>query len=417
MNIIVVGGGAAGMMAAGRAAELGVRVLLVEKTSRLGTKLLMTGGGRCNITNNADAKEFMAAYGKNGKFLSCALKALPNRGLIKFFNDYNMKMNIEDDGRIFPITNRADSIVAVLKHYLEKNKVHIQYNTRVTELVVHCQKVMGVKTADGSIIKAGKVVIATGGKSYSKTGSTGDGYVLAKECGHSIISLRPGLVPLESDAEFIQRLQGITLKNVLLSVIVNGKKKKELCGELLFTHFGVSGPNILILSNMIVDALQEGNKVELSLNLKPEFAPADFDLYLQRELSAHGKKTISGFLKKELPDSLAEAFTQLAGITSAKKCGIITRDERKKLVALFTAFRIPITKARPIEEATVTRGGVSLKEINPQSMESRLVGGLFFCGEVIDVDGITGGFNLQEAFSTGYLAGQEAGKMTEEKSQ
>lgn len=407
-EIVVVGGGPAGMMAAGRAAELGGRALLAEKTSCLGAKLLLSGGGRCNITNSAGRREFMAAYGKNGKFLFQAFKAFSNQDLIEFFQLRNLKMRVEADGRVFPATDNAESILAVLKRYLEDYKVRVKYNTAVTKIVVKSQEhkqAMGVEFADGSVIKAGKVVIATGGKSYPKTGSTGDGYMLAKKCGHAIVPLKPGLVPLESGADFIRELQGLTLENILLSVIVNEKKKAELCGEILFTHFGVSGPKILILSNMVIDALSEGNKVEIALNIKPEFTQPECDRYLQQELGAHGTKTIANYLKKEMPDSLAKVFERKSGLAGSKKCSVITREERRKLVTLFTALRIPISGPRPLEDATITRGGVSLKEINPQSMESRLVRGLYFCGEVIDVSGLTGGYNLQEAFSTGYLAG------------
>jgi predicted Rossmann fold flavoprotein len=273
-----------------------------------------------------------------------------------------------------------------------------------------CQEgqVAGVQMADGQVLSCRKVIIATGGVSYPKTGSTGDGYKLAERCGHTIVLLKPGLIPLESDDKIIPSLPGLTLKHILISIVIEGKVQSSAEGDILFTHFGVSGPTVLVLSRHAVDALDQGRKVELSLNLLPEYSTLDFERYLQEELDSRGAKTFSNYVKDILPESLAPIFVQRCAILPEKKCSIINREERKIVARCFTDFRIHITRPRPLEEATVTRGGVTIKEIDPRTMVSRKVPGLYFCGEVIDIDGITGGFNLQAAFSTGYLAGSSA---------
>ncbi len=396
------------MMAAGRSAELGAKVLLAEKTSQLGAKLLMTGGGRCNITNKASFKEFIAAFGKNGKFLYRALHVFSNQDLVDFFSARGLNMRADPDGKIFPANDSAESVLKVLRKYLEDNNVQVRHNTAVQKIICHESKVTGVQTADGRILAGGKVIIATGGLSYPKTGSAGDGYKLARDCGHTIIPLRPGLIPLESDEEFIPVLPGLTLKHILISIVIDGKIKASAQGDILFTHFGVSGPTVLILSRMAVDALDLGQKVELALHLLPEYNNHDFEKYLQEELDSRGSKTFANYVKDILPDSLAPVFVRRCAIPPEKKCSIITREERKIIARCFTDFRINITSPRPIAEATVTRGGITIKEIDPQTMESKKVKGLYFCGEMIDLDGLTGGYNLQEAFSTGYLAGMKA---------
>ncbi|MEI8218633.1 MAG: aminoacetone oxidase family FAD-binding enzyme, partial [Elusimicrobiota bacterium] len=289
--------------------------------------------------------------------------------------------------------------------------VRILHNSAVTGIV--CRQgtdvpVSGVSLADGSVIAAEKVIIATGGMSYPKTGSTGDGYALAQQCGHTVVPLSAGLTALESDEKFIKELQGLSLKDIVISVMVNGKIKAAEHGDILFTHFGVSGPRVLVLSGIVVDALTGGNIVELSLNLRPEYSGETFDRYLQYAFESCGPKTIAQYLRDALPASFAPVFQQRYAGAPAKKCSETGSAERKKISAGFTDFRIHITQPRPIEEATITRGGIALKEINPQTMESRLVKGLFFCGEIMDLAGITGGYNLQEAFSTGFLAGESA---------
>ncbi len=410
-DIIVVGGGAAGMMAAGRAAERGAKVILVEKTHRLGNKLLLTGGGRCNITNMAGLKEFVHAFGKNGRFLYRAFTAFSNRDLIHFFSSRGLEMRVDPDGKVFPADHRAESVLAVLRQQIADHHVRILHNTVVTKLIIQSGedlRASGVRCADRGVLNAGKIIVAAGGMSYPKTGSSGDGYKLARQCGHTIVPPTPGLVALESDEPFLQKLQGITLKDISLSVWVDGKKKVSEKGDILFTHFGVSGPTVLILSGIVIDALAAGSAVALSLQLRPVDTDQQLDSILQHEFESLGTKTFSRYLKQDLPESLALLFERRCAVEPGKRCSKISREERKRIVLCFTDFRINITKPRPIEEATITRGGVSLEEINPRTMESRIVQGLFFCGEMMDVDGTTGGYNLQAAFSTGYLAGESA---------
>jgi len=402
-DVVVIGGGPAGMMAAGRAGKRGANVLLIEKTYRLGSKLLLTGGGRCNITNNAEMPDMIAAFGKNGKFLYRALSVFPNNDLMEFFISRGLQMRTDPDGKIFPIDEKADSVLAVLRAYHKENDVEILYNNAPRKIIFSSEekdRIKGVSFADGIALNADKIIIATGGVSYPKTGSTGDGYDFAKQCGHTIVPLRPGLSALESDGPFVKDLQGLTLNDIVISVIINGKKKREEKGNILFTHFGVSGPVVLNLSGDIIDSLINKSKVELSLNLMASFNLSEFTSY--------GSKTVSLYFKKTLPSSLSLYFDKLFSAISDKKCSVINRKEREMIAACFTDFRIPVIGYRPIEEAMITRGGVCLKEINPQTMESRLVKGLYFCGEVIDLAGITGGYNLQAAFSTGFLAGDSA---------
>jgi len=403
-------------MAAGRAAERGAKVILVEKTHRLGNKLLLTGGGRCNITHRAGLKEFVSAFGKNGRFLYRAFTVFSNRDLIHFFSSRGLEMRADPDGKVFPADDRAESVLAVLRQYIDGNQVRILRNTAVTNIILQSGESLradGVRCGDHGVLNAGKVIVAAGGMSYPKTGSSGDGYKLARQCGHSIVPLTPGLVALESDEPFLQEVQGITLKDISVSVFVDGKRKVSEKGDLLFTHFGVSGPTVLILSGIVIDALAAGRSVALSLHLRPAHTAQELDPLLQREFESSGTVTLLRYLKQALPKSFALLFERRCTVEPGKRCSNISREERKRIVACFTDFRINIRKPRPIEEATITRGGVSLEEINPQTMESRRVQGLFFCGEMMDVDGTTGGYNLQAAFSTGYLAAESAARAEE----
>ena len=407
-DIIVVGGGPAGMMAAGRAAEQGAKVLLVEKTYRLGSKLLITGGGRCNITNTAGPKEFIGAFGKNGSFLYRAFNAFSNNDLIEFFNSRGVEMRKDPDGKVFPASDCAESVLAALRAYIEHSNVRILHNTAVTGIVRSSGgAAAGVQTGSG-VLSAGKVIVATGGMSYPRTGSSGDGYTLAQQCGHSIVPLRPGLSALESDDEFVGQLQGLTLKDITIAAVVDGKTLVSRKGDLLFTHFGVSGPAVLVLSGVIVDALATGAKAELSLGVQQSCSPREFEGYLQKQLEACGAKLVARYLKESMPESFAAVIERRCALKEGLKCSMVSRAERQRIAAQLTGFKVRITRPRPIEEATITRGGVALDELDPLTMESRLVRGLYFCGEMIDVDGITGGYNLQEAFSTGYIAADAA---------
>ncbi|MFA6431234.1 MAG: NAD(P)/FAD-dependent oxidoreductase [Candidatus Margulisiibacteriota bacterium] len=410
-DVIVIGGGPAGMMAAGRAAERGAKVLLLEKTYRLGSKLLLTGGGKCNITNNAEMKDIIAAFGKNGKFLFRALTVFSSNDLINFFSSRGLPMRIEPDGRVLPLNNSAEGVLAVLRKYLKENNVHILHNTTVKTIrfgAENKESIEGAALSDGREVNAKKIIVSTGGKSYPATGSTGDGYEIAKKSGHAITPLSPGLSGLVSNAAFIKDLQGLTLKDIIISVIIDGRKKSDEKGDILFTHFGVSGPNILNLSGGIFDALSSKSKVELSLNLRPGFDTQEFDKILQKEFASLGGRILSQYFDKTLPASLSSVFEKIFHLMANKKCSMVNRIDRKKIALCLTDLRIPIIGSRPIEEAIITRGGISLKEIDPRTMESKKVKGLYFCGELLDLAGKTGGYNLQEAFSTGFLAGESA---------
>ena len=409
-DIIVIGGGPAGIMAAGRAGELGAKTMLIEKNPRLGIKLLLTGGGRCNVTNSAGVKGFIDAFGKNGKFLYRALSVFSNENLITFLNSRGVPTRVDPDGKIFPSDDKAQSVLSALNGYLRHGKVNVACGLGAAGILPrNGSKIEGVELSDGGVVRGKKIIIATGGMSYPKTGSTGDGYTMAKQFGHTIVPLRPGLTALESDEPFIKDLQGLTLQNITIKILVNGRKAAAETGDLLFTHFGVSGPKLLVLSAIAVDALaRPGNKVELSLNLKPELTAAELTGSLQNYFSGNGARIFASYLKAALPHSLAPVFERQCGIDRARQCASVTGGERKKIAEMFSDFRIHITRPRPIQEATVTRGGVHLAEINPLTMESRIVRGLYFCGEVMDIDASTGGYNLQAAFSTGYVAGEHA---------
>ncbi len=410
VDILIVGGGPAGLMAAGRAAELGARTALIEKNLHLGVKLMLTGGGRCNVTNSGGLKAFVAAFGPNGKFLYRALSVFSSQNLIKFLADRHVPVRTDPDGKIFPADDKAVSVLTALDGYLRRYNVAVSLGRRATGILTSpAKEVEGIRLADGGILRAKKVIVAAGGLSYPKTGSTGDGYALAQKMGHTIVELRPGLTALESDEPFIKDLQGLPLQNITIKVLVNSKKAAARTGDLIFTHFGVSGPALLVLSGAAVDGLgTPGNRVEVSLNFMPGLTPEAIAADVQKYFAENGAKMFSSFAKAALPESLAVVFWGRCGIDRDRKCATITAGERKKVAELLGDFRIHITKPRPIAEATVTRGGIKLDELNPQTMESRLVKGLYFCGEMLDLDGITGGFNLQEAFSTGYLAAQSA---------
>lgn len=406
-GILVIGAGPAGLMAAGRAGELGAKVTLLERNARAGLKLLLTGGSRCNVTNSAGLKAFIAAFGPNGKFLYRAFSVFSPENLTGFLKSFGVPVRTDPDGKVFPADDKAQSVLDALNCYVSRGKAK-SLTGRASALLLRNGALEGVEFSDGRRVLGDKVIIATGGMSYPGTGSTGDGYALAKQCGHTIVPLRPGLTALESDEPFIRDLQGLTLSDIRLTILVDGKAAASDKGELLFTHFGVSGPKLLVLSGTASDALAAGASVELSLNLKPELNPDALAASLQTWFAANGAKQFASYLKAALPASLAPVFERRSGIDHGRQCASITGAERGRIAGLLADFRLRLTRPRPLQEATVTRGGVNLKEVDPRTMESRLQPGLYFCGEVLDLDGITGGYNLQEAFSTGYLAGQSA---------
>lgn len=410
-RIIVVGGGASGMMAASRAAECGGQVILLERTARLGNKLNITGKGRCNITNMAELDEFIRSYGKNGRFLYGCFAKFFNSDLIEFFEKRGVATVVERGNRVFPKSNEAGEITRCLINYLKGNKVSIKTDFRVSKVVIDGNRARGVKGKDETI-NCDVVIIATGGMSYPRTGSSGDGYKLAVELGHRIIPPTPGLVPLEIEESYVKEMAGLSLKNVRVTGFLNGKSFQEMFGEMLFTHFGLSGPVILTMSQIIVQKLKEG-KVTLSINFKPALTEEMLEKRILREFSEYGKMKFKNILKHLLPNKAIPVFMKILRIAEDKRCSEIDKAERQRLIELLSDFKMTVKRPRPIEEAIVTSGGVALDEINPKTMESKKIKGLYFCGEVIDVDGNTGGYNLQEAFSTGYVAGESASKCSD----
>lgn len=407
-DVIVIGGGAAGLMAAGRAAELGKRVLLLEKMGRVGIKLTLTGKGRCNLTNGGDLQTFMANYRHNGQFLYNVFARFFNDDLISFFQSRGLPLQEERGRRIFPASNRAQEVVRILREYASFPKTSIRIHSPAREIIATRGRVRGV-LAQGGEIAAPKVILATGGASYPQTGSTGDGYRMAEKLGHTIESLRPALVPLEIAEDFIPELQGLGLKNVRVTLLAQGRKKEEEFGEMIFTHFGVSGPIILSLSGAVVDELSKG-KVELAIDFKPALTCEQLEARLIRELQANHKKEISNILPHLLPKRLVPVFLRRLDLSPQLRAHTLRSAQRKKMVDLLKDWRLTVTKSRPLAEAIVTAGGVNVREINPTTMESKIIRGLYFGGEVIDVDGKTGGYNLQAAFSTGWVAGEAAGR-------
>jgi predicted Rossmann fold flavoprotein len=413
-KIIVVGAGPAGMMAGIRAGSLKQEVILVEKNPSPGNKLLLSGKGRCNITNSCALEDFLKKFSSNGQFLRDAFKKFFNRDLIEFFRKRGLVLKAERQGRVFPETDRAASILEVLKKELDQNQVKVLCQSRVAALLVSGDKVTGVKLESGKTISADKVVLATGGLTYSSTGSTGDGLAWARETGHSIVAVRPGLVALETRKESFKLPQGLTLKNIRLRFLSRKKEIISEIGEMIFTDFGISGPLVLTLSGWIADRLREGQKVTVEIDLKPALTEEQLDSRLLREFNALSRKNLGNVLKELLPLAMVKIFLGRLKIDPEKKANQVNQQERKAIIKQLKGFVLEIRSTRPMDEAMITRGGVSLKDIDPRTMESRLVKGLYFCGEVMDVDADTGGFNLQAAFSTGYLAGESAAGKAQE---
>jgi predicted Rossmann fold flavoprotein len=404
-DAIVIGGGPAGMMAAGRAAERGRRVLLAEKNDILGRKLLISGKGRCNITNAGTIDEHISNFGKSGEFLRNAFSKIFNAELVSFFEGRGVLLKTERGKRIFPASGRSKEILDALRRYLTENRVEVLLGSAVKDIVIDD----GTKRAilsNGKEYIASSIAVCTGGVSYPETGSTGFGFEIARRLGHKVIAPRPALVPLVTESRLTKMWQGLSLDNVEATLMSGGKKIRERFGDLIFTHFGLSGPIILDLSADVFDLLSAKKDAVISLNLKPALDSAKLDKRLVRDLSGASNKTLKNIIKELLPAKMADGFIGYCGLYKDKKANQITVTERKRLIKGLTGFRFRIKKTRPIEEAMVTRGGVDTKEINPKTMESKLVNGLFFAGEVIDVDAKTGGYNMQAAFSTGYLCGE-----------
>ncbi len=398
------------MMAAGTAASAGRRVLLIERNNSLGAKLAISGKGRCNITNTGDIDKFLENYGKQGRFLYNCFHQFFNEDLINFFEDLKVRTKVERGGRVFPVSDEAYSIVNALKGFLMKTRVKIIFNKRVKEILTEDLRVSGVKTFDSGYYFSGSVVLATGGLSYPGTGSTGDGYEMAGKSGHRIIKCLPSLVGLVVDEPFVKELAGVSLKNISASLLVNGKYIKSIFGEMVFTHSGLSGPIILSLSREVARFLYEKEKgIVISLNLKPALSEEILNNRLVREIKNFGLRHYKNLLKELLPKSVIPVFISLSRIEADKKSNQITQSERKVISRLLSDFRFTIKDTLPIEEAIITQGGVDTRHVNPKTMESKLIKGLYIVGEVLDIDGLTGGYNLQAAFSTGYVAGKSIG--------
>jgi predicted Rossmann fold flavoprotein len=410
-QIIVIGAGAAGLMAAGQAAAIGADVLLLEKMERPGRKLRITGKGRCNLTNVVPLDEFIRRFGNNGVFLRQAFHQFFAPDLLGFLEELGVQTVTERGGRVFPASEHAQDVVDALGHWVRKQGVALQTRSPVERLLVEEGRIIGVQVSRERIYHAPAIVVATGGASYPATGSTGDGYRLAESVGHTIVPIRPALMPLETAGDAAQRLQGLSLRNAAVRLWIDGKQQADAFGEMLFTHFGVSGPMILYLSKLAVDALHAGQKVELSIDLKPALDKKTLDARLLRDIDAQGKKHFQNLLKTLLPSKLIPVCTDLVGIPAHKPAHQITAEERTRLRNWLKDFRLQVIGHRGFEEAIVTAGGVALDEIDPRTMESRLVKGLYFAGEVLDIDANTGGFNLQAAFSTGWVAGRAAAQI------
>lgn len=404
MKIVVIGGGPAGMMAAIRAAENGAEVTLFEKNNRLGRKLSITGKGRCNLTNIADIPEVVKNIPGNGKFLYSALKNFTTADTINFFESLGLKTKIERGGRVFPESDSATEVIEVLTRKLALLNVNVQLNSKVTEIISDGKKVLGVEVGK-KFFYCDRIILATGGASYPATGSTGDGFKFAQKLGHTVTEILPALVPLEVEEDFVKSLQGLSLKNVRVTLNADNKKVREIFGEMLFTHFGISGPIILTLSGEVAKLLHEKKFVEVVINLKPALSAEQLDARILRDFEKFKRKSIKNALVELLPNKLIPIILDLAYIVEEKKVDEVSKIERRRLVEILQNLPLTVTKTRPIDEAIVTAGGVSVKEIDPKTMQSKILQGLFIIGEVADVDGFTGGFNLQAAWAMGNAAG------------
>lgn len=404
--LVIIGGGAAGLLAAGRAGELGARVILLEKNKGLGRKLLLTGKGRCNVTNNGELDTFIQNYYGKGRFLYSAFHHFFNHDLSELLQEYGVQLKVERGGRVFPVSDRAADVVQALCRYIQRSKVEVRTEEEVLAIFQEEGRVKGVQTSRG-LIECQAVIVATGGKSYAATGSTGDGYKWAAELGHTVITPRPALVPLNIQDSWVKEAQGLTLKNVEVSLCQEEKILGKEFGEMLFTHFGVSGPVILTLSRLVVESnLQQG--LSLVINLKPALDVEKLDQRLQRDFQKYQRKQLQNALGDLLPQRLIPVVIRLSGLSPTKFVHQLTKAERMSLGQTLRGLRMTVLGPRSLAEAIITAGGVSLSEVQAGTMESKLIKGLYFAGEVLDIDGVTGGFNLQAAFSTGYLAGEKA---------
>ena len=405
-KVVVIGAGAAGLMAAGSASALGADVLLLEKNQKVGRKIAITGKGRCNLTNNCDVQTFIRNVPTNGKFLYSAINNFTPYDAVEFFEDRGLKTKTERGNRVFPLSDRALDVVDTMRDYALENGAEIINDTAVA-LIIKDGEIKGVKTENGKY-DCDCAIVCCGGGSYPLTGSTGDGYLLAKQAGHTVTEIKPSLVPLESDDKCCKDMQGLSLRNISLKIKNkdSGKVLYDDFGELLFTHFGLSGPTILSARSHIKNT--DDKNLLAVIDLKPALSEEQLDARILRDFSENINRDVSNSFTKLLPKKIVPTVLIRWGVPFNKKCNVITKEERQKLVKIFKEFTVSISGFRPVDEAIVTSGGVKTSEINPKTMESKLCKGLYFAGEVIDVDAYTGGFNLQIAWSTGKLSGENS---------
>lgn len=403
-RVIVIGGGPAGMFASYFAAKSGHQVFLLEKNEKLGKKLYITGKGRCNITNAADMEELFEAVVSNRKFLYSAFYSFDNQSVMDFFHEYGLETKIERGNRVFPVSDHSSDVIKTLEKALKEVGVSILLNTKVKELLICEKAVQGVALCDGTKMMADNVVVATGGFSYQSTGSDGDGYRFAENSGHRLIPRTPSLVPFNIKENWVKELQGLSLKNVAIEITDGKKTVYSDFGEMLFTHFGVSGPMILSASASIKPELFQKELV-LHLDLKPALDMEQLDKRLLRDFEENKNRQYKNSLNKLLPATLIPVFLENSRVDPEKRVNEITKEERLSIMSTLKNMTMTIEGLRGFNEAIITKGGVSVKDINPSTMESKLISKLYFCGEVLDLDAYTGGFNLQIAWSTGYLAG------------
>ena len=416
-KIIVIGAGPGGMMAAVKAAENGAEVLLLEKMNRVGKKMLITGKGRCNITNAADVPEIIRNITGNGRFLYSALQSFDNQDVMRFFQEHGVEIKVERGQRVFPVSDKAQDAVDAMYMYLHELGVKIRTEARVRDILTAEGHAAGVRLMDGEILSASAVILATGGASYPGTGSTGDGYAMAEALGHTIVPLRPSLVPLETEEDWPLAAQGLSLRNVRVQLLADGQKIAEEFGEMMFTHFGVTGPIILSLSRPAAQALADGSMVELSINLKPALTPEQLDARLQRDFLRYQRKQLKNALHDLLPSKLIEPVLDLSYLDPDAFVHQTAKEQRLRLAEVLQHMVLTVSRTRPLAEAIVTAGGIATREINPKTMESKKVPGLYLVGEVVDVDAFTGGYNLQAAFSMGAAAGCWSAWQAEPESQ
>ena len=404
-RVVVIGGGAAGLMAAVIAGREGAKVTLLEKMNYVGKKMGITGKGRCNITNACDMSEFIKNTPGNGKFLYGAYERFTNEDLLQLLHDAGLETKVERGGRVFPASDSALDVRNIFMKLMKHYGVDVHLEEPVKKLLVDDGVVTGVVT-DKETYLADAVVIATGGKSYPATGSTGDGYILAAQVGHKITDIRPSLVPIVTEESWVKDLMGLSLRNVELSVVAKNKVQAKMFGEMMFTHFGITGPIVLSLSHTVGKLMRKKNigTIGLDINLKPALSPETLDKRLQKDFDLYSKKQLINGMKDLLPSRLIPLIIELAGIDPQKPINQISKEERQQIGYMLQHMPLTVKGLRPVEEAIVTAGGISLKEFNPKTMESKLVKGLYGAGEVLDIDAFTGGYNLQAAFSTGYVA-------------